>query len=120
MNIKINGKDWSDYIDKYSIQIYHEKVQGQNKGVSMGGTDIFDTIKVKDCFSAKVGLIDQEKYIELMSFAKQDFATVIYTDPDTNITVTRVMSITAGKATQIPLLTGGYVYKNISLDFRER
>lgn len=120
MNIEINGVDWSDYIDKYSIQPYHEKVQGPNKGVSMGGTDIFDTVKVKNCFLAKVGLVHQEKYTELMFLVKQDFVTVVYNDPDTNISVTRVMSITAGSATQIPLLSGGYVYKNIELNFRER
>ena len=120
MNILINGQDWSGEIDPYSIQIYHEKVQGLNKGISQGGADIFDTVKVKECFNAKAGLLTQEKYTALMAFAKQDFVTVIYTDPDTNTSVTRVMSITSGKATQIPLLGGGYMYKNISLDFRER
>lgn len=120
MNIKINGKDWSKDINPYSIQPYHEKVQGPNKGVSMGGSDIFDTVKIKNCFTAKAGLLTQEKYSALMALAKMDFVTVIYTDPDTDKEVTRVMSITAGKASQIPLLSGGYAYKNISLDFRER
>lgn len=120
MDIKINGQDWSANIDPYSIQPYHEKVQGINKGISQGGTDIFDTVKVKECFTANAGLLTQEKYSALMALAKQDFVTVIYTDPDTNTTVTRVMSISSGKATQIPLLGGGYMYKNIPLNFRER
>lgn len=120
MNIKINGRDWSKEIDPYSVQPYHEKVQGPNKGMSMGGSDIFDTVKVRSCFSAKAGLLTQEKYSELMSLAKMDVVTVVYTDPDINDEVTRVMSITAGKANQIPLMGGGYAYKNIPLEFRER
>lgn len=120
MHIKINGQDWSKDIDPYSIEIYHVKVQGPNAGISQSGNDIFDTIKVKECFTATAGLLTQEKYTALMFLSKQDFVTVYYTDPDTNADVIRVMSLTSGKAKQIPLLGGGYAYKNILLDFKER
>lgn len=120
MQIKINGSDWTDRFDPYSVHPYHEKVQGPNKGESMAGSTILDTVAVKSGFEITAGLLTQADYIALMALAMQDYVTVIYDDPDTNTTTTRVMMLTAGKPTQVPLLGGGYMYKNISCNFRER
>ena len=119
MDIVINGIDFSKFIDDYSVELYHIKVQGPNAGTSMGGTDIFDTVKVKECFSCKTGIVMESDYRTLISMAKLDFATVQYRSQDTGENVIRRMSITAGKAKEIPLLGGGRCYKNITLDFRE-
>lgn len=119
MEIVINGVDFSNVIDAYSIEIYHIKVQGPNSGTSMGGTDIFDTVKVKECFSCKTGIVMEPDYRTLISMAKLDFATVQYKNQDTGENVVRRMTITAGRAKEIPMSGGGYCYKNIALDFRE-
>lgn len=119
MILIVNGEDWGKLIDPYSVEFYHEKVQGSNYGVSMAGTVIFDTVKVRHGFLANIGLIMSEQYAKLIEFAKADYVTVTYTDPDVGVEVTRQMSITAGNAHQIPLLGGGCAYKNISLEFRE-
>ncbi len=120
MKIKINGQDWTEYINPYSVRPSHEKRQGKNAGKSMGGSEIIDTVKVASSFSCMVGLIMQEQYAELMRLAKLDYVTVIYDDPDTGKEETRVMMLTTGKPLQLPLMGGGYAYKNISLDFEER
>ena len=119
MDILINGMDFSKVIDPYSVQVYHIKVQGRNAGTSMSGVDIFDTVRVKSCFSCKTGIVPAGDYQKMIAAAKQDFAMVTYQDPDTGKDVTRKMSLTAGRATRIPLLGGGYCYKNIALDFQE-
>ena len=120
MQIKINGTDWTNRFDPYSVRPYHEKVQGPNAGKSMGGSEILDTVAVKSGFEITAGLLTQADYSALMVLAKQDYVTVIYTDPDTDASATRVMMLTAGKPTQIPLPGGGYMYKNIPCNFRER
>ena len=121
MQIKINGTDWTDQFDPYSVCPYHEKVQGPNKGESMAGTTILDTVAVKSGFEITAGLLTQADYTALMALAKQDYVTVVYTDPDTDMdSGPMVMMLTTGKPTQVPLLGGGYMYKNISCNFRER
>lgn len=120
MKISINGFDWSEKFDRYSVHPYHRKVEGTNVGTSMSGTKIFDTVAVKSCFIITAGLLTQEDYNLLMSWAKSDYVTVKYTDPDTNSEVTRAMILTTEEATQVPLLGGGYMYKNIRCDFVER
>ena len=119
MDIVINGIDFSKFIDDYSVELYHIQVIGPNSGISMGGTDIFDTVKVKECVSCKTGFVMESDYRALISMAKLDFVTVQYRNPDTGENVIRRMSITAGKAKEIPFLGGGRCYKNITLDFRE-
>ena len=120
MRVIINGVDWTDKINPYSIKPYHEKIQGVNQGISMGGSTIFDTIAIKDGFEAMIGLLTQEEYSELMLAAKQDYSLVEYTDPDTDEDLQKNMIITTGRPLQIPLRNGTNVYKNISLNFRER
>lgn len=120
MRIVINGVDWSEDINPYSIEPRHEKIQGPNSGASMSGSRILDTVSVKNGFSSVAGLLTQEKYSALVALAKMDYVTVVYDDPDTGQETQRVMILTAGAAKQIPLLGGGYAYKNMSLDFMER
>lgn len=120
MQIKINGIDWTSRFNPYSVHPYHKKVQGPNSGTSMAGSTILDTVAVKSCFEITAGLLSQADYTALMALAKQDFVTVVYTDPDTNEEASRTMMLTAGKPTQLPLLGGGYMYKNIVCDFQER
>lgn len=86
----------------------------------MCGTEILDTIKVKSCFDTTIGLMTQDQYTSLISLFKHDYLTVEYDDPDTNRSVVLEMIVTAGKPTRIPLLTGGYAYKNLPVTFRER
>lgn len=120
MRIVINGVDWSSDINPYSIHPFHEKRQGVNAGFSMSGSKIFDTVSVKQGFSCVAGLLTQERYSALVALAKLDTVTVAYDDPDTNESVVREMTITAERPTQIPLLGGGYMYKNLPLTFLER
>lgn len=120
MSIKINGQDWTGLIDPYSIRPYHEKRQGINAGISMGGSEILDTVAVKTHFDAMVGIVDQAGYEALMKLAKLDFVTVEYNDFDTGKKVTRVMILTTGKPGRFPSYNGKTYYKNISLNFRER
>ena len=120
MNIVINGTDFSSVFKGCLIHPYYDKVQGPNAGISQGGSEIFDTIKVKSCFDTTVGLMSQSEYTSLISVLKQDYLTVTYDDPETNEIVTREMVVTAVKATRIPLLGGGYAYKNLDITFRER
>ena len=120
MKVKINGMDCSSCIDPYSIRPYHEKRQGPAIGNSQRGDEILDTVAVKNGFEATAGLLNQEQYTMFMLFAKMDYIQVVYLDPDTNTEVTREMMLTAGKPTRVPLCDGRCVYKNISLNFRER
>lgn len=113
----INGTEFPE-IDPYSVSQYIEKVQGTTKGIAMSGSDIFDTIKVKECFSAKVGIISEERYNALRAISKNDFVTVKETEGET--TKTRVMTMTIGKAKIVHMLGGETAYKNITLDFKER
>lgn len=120
MNIKINGIDFSEEIVETSIKFRHQKIQGQNGGISMGGSQIFDTIAIKSGFSATAGLLTPEKYRSLVFLAKMDCVTVVYDDPDTGKETQKAMILTASAPTQITLLGGGYMYKNMELDFVER
>lgn len=120
MNIVINGTDFTSVFKGCLIQPYHNKVHGPNAGVSMGGTEIMDTVKVRNGFDVTVGFMTQSQYTSLIALLKQDYLTVKYDDPDTNTSVVREMIVTAGKPTRIPLLSGGYAYKNLPVTFRER
>lgn len=120
MNIVIDGKDFTSLLGKCAVTPFFEKVQGPNAGVSMSGTDILDTVRIKNGFEVTAGLMTQDEYSALIALLKKDYLTVTYDDPDTNASVTRTMIVTPGKAKQIKLLTGGYAYKNLPLMFRER
>lgn len=120
LRFTIDGVDWSEYINPYALEYRHEKVQGQNAGMSLGGTDIFDTVRIRSCFSGVIGLIRQPEYAKLMQAAKKDCCIVGYDDPDEGRFVERVMIVTTGAAKQIPLIGDGFVFKNITIDFRER
>lgn len=120
MKLVIDGKDWGGYISPFSIDFYHEKVQGRNAGVSMGGITIFDTVRIRSGFKVVMGLLMQDEYSEFIRLCKRDYVAVTYDDPDTGGEVTREMEINAGNARQIQLMNGEYAYKNISLDFKER
>lgn len=115
----INGTEFPE-IDPYSIAEYIEKVQGPAKGVAMSGSDIFDTVKVKECFSAKIGYITEEKYNTLKALSKNDEVTVKKTETETGDTSLKVMTMAVGRAQIVHLLGGGMAYKNITLDFKER
>ncbi len=120
MKIVINGADWTSRFNPYSVSFSYEKVQGPNGGTSMAGSTILDIVAVKDSFEITAGLLSQEDYTALMALVKQDYVTVVYDAPDTNTEKQKVMILTAGAGTQIPLRSGGYAYKNIKCKFRER
>ena len=121
MNVIINGVDFSKLFKGCKIHPFYEKVQGPNAGVSMGGVEILDTVRVRNGFDTTIGLMMQQEYTALIAVIKgSDYFVVKYDDPDTNQTQTREMIVSAGKPTQIPLLSGGYAYKNMTVTFRER
>ena len=120
MNIIIDGIDFTSIFSGCLIKPFHEKVRGPNAGTSMGGTEILDTIKVRNGFETTIGLMSQTQYTSIISLIKEDYLTVSYDDPDTGESVTREMILSAGSVTQIPLLSGGYAYKNMAVTFRER
>lgn len=120
MEIKLNGVDWTNKLNPYSVRSYHKKVEGGNGGTSMGGLTLLDIVAVKAGLKITAGLLTQADHNALMLLAKNDYITVTYTDPDTNQSVTRAMILTTGEAKQLPLLGGGYMYKNVECDFLER
>ena len=120
MNIIINGEDFSGYFSPYSVYFNIEKVNGENGGTSMAGSEIIDLVAVKSVIELVSGLLTEEQYRKIASLANLDYVTVSYDNPDTGSTDTKVMIPTRGSAQQIPLMGGGYAYKNMKLNLRER
>lgn len=117
--LKINGYDFSHFVTPDFFEFYSIKVQGQNKGVSMSGTPIFDTIKIRDCFNCKLGLIGESDFRNLFAFSKLDFVEVEYRNPETGLPIKKQMTMTMSKAKEFRTYRGDYFYKNISLSFEE-
>lgn len=120
MNIVINGEDLSGYFVPHSVYVNVEKVKGKNGGTSMGGSEIVDIVAVKSVIELVSGLLTEEQYRKIVSLANLDYVTASYDNPDTGATDTKVMIPTRGPAQQIPLMGGGYAYKNMKLNLRER
>ena len=120
MNISINGEDLSGYFSPNSVYFNVEKVNGQNGGTSMGGSEIIDLVAVKSVIELTSGLLTEEQYRKIVALSNLDYVTVSYDNPDTGGADTKVMIPTRGPAQQIPLLGGGYAYKNLKLNLRER
>jgi hypothetical protein len=120
MQIEIDGADYSDYFSPLSFDVSYDKVEGPNSGTSIGGTSILDVVKVKTILTLKTGLLTTEKFTKFTDMANNSYVTVKYDLNDTGNPVELVMIPTAGKARQVPLLGGGYVYKNIPFELREK
>lgn len=120
MNLVINGEDFSGCFSPYSVYVNGEKVNGPNGGTSMGGSEIVDLVAVKAVLDLVSGLLTDEQYRKIVALANLDYVTVTYDNPDTGSHDTKVMIPTRGPARQIPLLGGGYAYKSMKLNLRER
>ena len=120
MNITINGEDLSGYFSPYSVYFNTEKVNGKNGGTSMGGSEIVDLVAVKSVIELTSGLLTEEQYRKIVALSNLDYVTVAYENPDTGKTDTKVMIPMRGPARQIPILGGGYAYKGLKLNLRER
>lgn len=120
MTLILNGLNLSNYVNPFHVFDYIEKVQGPNAGVSMGGVDIFDTIKIRHFLEVEIGLLPRAQYTQLAAISNIDYATVQYTDPQTGSLVIRAMSVNLEKQQRIEDSSGNVYHKNIIVTLRER
>lgn len=121
MVLKINNVDFSDCFSPIYPEFSVERITGDANGVSMGGTEIEDLVRTRETAAYVSTLLTADKLKSIASFARMETVSVIYDDPFTGEEkgpVVMIPSISSFK--RIPLLGGGYAYKNLELTLRER
>lgn len=121
MVLKINGVDFSDCFSPIFPEFSIERITGDANGVSMGGTEIEDLVRTRETAVYTSTLLTPEKLKAIATFARMETVSVIFDDPFTGEEKGPVVMIPEiSSVKRIPLLGGGYAYKNLELSLREK
>ena len=121
MTLIINGEDFSSDFTPYLTEFTPERVSGVNQGVSMGGTEIVDLLRVQRKAAYSSGLLTQDRLTKIVSLASLPVVSVIYDDPFTGEERGPVEMIPeVGSFKRIPLWDGRNVYKGLTLSLRDK
>lgn len=119
-SLKLNGRDVSHMINKWGVTYTPIRVEGQNSGVSQGGSSIVDLLRTKDSFSLQGNGIPEADYMWLLAECANTYVTAEYKRPRTGAVESVVMIPTLSQGTQVPLREGVLYYEGWTLSLEEK
>lgn len=96
--LKLNGVDVSHMLNKWGAVYTPIKVRGPNTGISQGGLEIEDVLRIKDSFAFQGNSVQEAEYLKLSQICAQPFATAVYKCPRTGETVPKMVRLELGGA----------------------
>lgn len=120
LSVIINGWDCSFAFNRTGAVYAPVKVEGNNSGTAMDGTDIIDLIRVKDSWVLPGNALSAEHYAKLLGICSLAYVTATYPHPSTGEPVTKSMVPTLSEAGRKPIPGRGIWYVDWTLTLKER
>lgn len=117
---KINGKDFSDCINRYGLIETPRRIQGQNQGMSISGTDIDDLIAIKYDVEVTVKPIRANRLKALNDELSQSYVQIQYDSGLHNGIVRRIVKPSPSSVETLTYYAQRGVFGNMTLNFTEK
>lgn len=117
---KIDGVDFSDYINKSGIIETPRRVTGPNGGTTLDGTHIEDLLTIKYDVEFIIKPLRPEQMKVLISALSKQYVALTYTSGARNADVTIAAVPSPSSIELLTYYAGRSVYGNATVEFMER